>query len=298
MVARGLTKRFGDFVAVDGIDFEIGRGESYGLLGPNGAGKTSTMRMIACMSPVSDGTLRVLGMDPAHDGSTHPGPDRHRAPGGHPRPRAHRPRQPDGLRPVLRPAPAGHPRARRAAARVHPARRAGPRQGGPAVGRDEAPAHHRPVAHLGPRDPDPRRAHHRPRPPGSPPPVGPALPVEATRRHPDHHHPLHGRGRAALRPPGRHGRRHVRGRGRAQRAHRPVLDARGARAALPRPRHRHRRRGDAASKAWPSASRPSPTGCCSTPTTARPRWPRCTGSGSAPTAPSSAGPRSKTSFSA
>jgi lipooligosaccharide transport system ATP-binding protein len=69
VVARGLTKRFGDFVAVDGIDFEIGRGESYGLLGPNGAGKTSTMRMIACMSPVSDGTLRVLGMDPAHDGS-------------------------------------------------------------------------------------------------------------------------------------------------------------------------------------------------------------------------------------
>ncbi len=68
-MARGLTKRFGDFVAVDGIDFEIGRGESYGLLGPNGAGKTSTMRMIACMSPVSAGTLRVLGMDPAHDGS-------------------------------------------------------------------------------------------------------------------------------------------------------------------------------------------------------------------------------------
>ncbi len=68
VVARGLTKRFGDFVAVDGIDFEIGRGESYGLLGPNGAGKTSTMRMIACMSPVSGGTLRVLGMDPAHEG--------------------------------------------------------------------------------------------------------------------------------------------------------------------------------------------------------------------------------------
>ena len=69
VVARGLTKRFGDFVAVDGIDFEIGRGESYGLLGPNGAGKTSTMRMIACMSPASGGTLRVLGMDPAHEGS-------------------------------------------------------------------------------------------------------------------------------------------------------------------------------------------------------------------------------------
>ena len=68
VVARGLVKRFGEFVAVDGIDFEIGRGESYGFLGPNGAGKTSTMRMIACMSPVSEGTLRVLGRDPERDG--------------------------------------------------------------------------------------------------------------------------------------------------------------------------------------------------------------------------------------
>jgi len=68
--ARGLVKRFGDFVAVDTIDFAIARGESYGLLGPNGAGKTSTMRMIACMSPVSDGRLRVLGLDPATDGAT------------------------------------------------------------------------------------------------------------------------------------------------------------------------------------------------------------------------------------
>jgi lipooligosaccharide transport system ATP-binding protein len=67
--ARGLVKRFGSFVAVDEIDFAIGRGESYGLLGPNGAGKTSTMRMIACMSPVTAGVLRVLGMDPATDGA-------------------------------------------------------------------------------------------------------------------------------------------------------------------------------------------------------------------------------------
>jgi lipooligosaccharide transport system ATP-binding protein len=63
-----LTKRFGDFVAVDGVDFDIARGESFGFLGPNGAGKTSTMRMISCMSPVSSGTLRVLGLDPAVDG--------------------------------------------------------------------------------------------------------------------------------------------------------------------------------------------------------------------------------------
>ncbi|HEU4571924.1 MAG TPA: ATP-binding cassette domain-containing protein [Candidatus Limnocylindrales bacterium] len=62
--ARNLTKRFGDFVAVDGIDFDVARGESFGFLGPNGAGKTSTMRMIGCVSPVSDGKLRVLGLDP------------------------------------------------------------------------------------------------------------------------------------------------------------------------------------------------------------------------------------------
>jgi len=68
VTARGLVKRFGDFVAVDNIDFDIEKGESYGFLGPNGAGKTSTMRMIACMSPLSGGTLRVLGMDPATQG--------------------------------------------------------------------------------------------------------------------------------------------------------------------------------------------------------------------------------------
>jgi lipooligosaccharide transport system ATP-binding protein len=67
--AKGLVKRFGTFTAVDGIDLCIERGESFGFLGPNGAGKTSTMRMIACMSPSTEGTLRVLGLDPAVDGS-------------------------------------------------------------------------------------------------------------------------------------------------------------------------------------------------------------------------------------
>jgi len=66
--ARGLIKRFGDFIAVDGIDFDVAKGEAFGFLGPNGAGKTSTMRMIGCVSPVSGGTLRVLGMDPLTDG--------------------------------------------------------------------------------------------------------------------------------------------------------------------------------------------------------------------------------------
>ena len=67
--ARGLTKRFGNFLAVDGVDFDVAAGEAFGFLGPNGAGKSSTMRMIGCVSPVSDGKLRVLGMDPATDGA-------------------------------------------------------------------------------------------------------------------------------------------------------------------------------------------------------------------------------------
>jgi lipooligosaccharide transport system ATP-binding protein len=67
--ARGLVKRFGALVAVDGIDFDVQRGEAFGFLGPNGAGKTSTMRMIGCVSPPSGGTLRILGLDPVTDGA-------------------------------------------------------------------------------------------------------------------------------------------------------------------------------------------------------------------------------------
>jgi lipooligosaccharide transport system ATP-binding protein len=67
--ARGLTKHFGDFVAVDGIDVIVEPGETFGFLGPNGAGKTSTMRMIGCVSPRTAGDLRVLGMDPSDDGT-------------------------------------------------------------------------------------------------------------------------------------------------------------------------------------------------------------------------------------
>ena len=66
--ARGLTKRFGEVTAVDAIDFDVAPGESFGFLGPNGAGKTSTMRMIGCVSPLSGGTLRILGLDPIADG--------------------------------------------------------------------------------------------------------------------------------------------------------------------------------------------------------------------------------------
>ena len=65
VMARGLRRTFGEFVAVDGIDFEIERGECFGFLGPNGAGKTTTMRMIYRASPVDGGRLEVLGLDAA-----------------------------------------------------------------------------------------------------------------------------------------------------------------------------------------------------------------------------------------
>jgi lipooligosaccharide transport system ATP-binding protein len=67
--ARGLVKRFGELVAVDGVDFDVERGEAFGFLGPNGAGKTSTMRMIGCVSPPSGGTLNILGLDPVTNGA-------------------------------------------------------------------------------------------------------------------------------------------------------------------------------------------------------------------------------------
>jgi len=67
--ARDLTKTFGDFTAVDSVDFSIALGESFGFLGPNGAGKTSTMRMIAAVSPITSGSLRVLDLDPESDGT-------------------------------------------------------------------------------------------------------------------------------------------------------------------------------------------------------------------------------------
>jgi len=66
--ATGLTKTFGSFTAVDGIDFAVERGEAFGFLGPNGAGKSSTMKMVGCVSPVTGGQLRVFGQDPATHG--------------------------------------------------------------------------------------------------------------------------------------------------------------------------------------------------------------------------------------
>jgi lipooligosaccharide transport system ATP-binding protein len=66
--AQELTKRFGDYVAVDRISFEIRPGEVLGFLGPNGAGKTTTIRMLTCLSPLSSGSLTVFGLDVARHG--------------------------------------------------------------------------------------------------------------------------------------------------------------------------------------------------------------------------------------
>jgi len=61
--AENLMKRYGDLVAVDGINFNVEQGECFGFLGPNGAGKTTTIKMIQCVSPKTYGKLEVLGMD-------------------------------------------------------------------------------------------------------------------------------------------------------------------------------------------------------------------------------------------
>ncbi len=61
--ASNITKRFGKTTAVDGVSFEVRRGETYGLLGPNGAGKTTTMRMMSGLSPITSGKLTVAGID-------------------------------------------------------------------------------------------------------------------------------------------------------------------------------------------------------------------------------------------
>ncbi|MCL4122429.1 UNVERIFIED_CONTAM: hypothetical protein GTU68_003625, partial [Idotea baltica] len=68
LIAEGLTKRFGDFTAVDGISFSVESGQTFGVLGPNGAGKSSTMKMVSTVSPRTGGQLAIFGLDPERDG--------------------------------------------------------------------------------------------------------------------------------------------------------------------------------------------------------------------------------------
>ena len=207
--ATSLTKRFGSFVAVDGIDFEVQPRRGLRLPRPQRRGQD---------------------LHHAHDRGGLP---RHRGPAAHPRPRpGHRRVRASAARLGVVPqedsldleltvfenlliygryfgmsAPRD-PQARRRAARVRPPLR-------PAATtrstRCRAGMKRRlTIARSLINDPDPgaaRRAHHRPRPAGAPRAVGPAVPPQAAGRHPGAHHALHGRGRAAVRPPRGHGRR-------------------------------------------------------------------------------------------
>ncbi len=67
ITARGLTKRYGESVVVDALDFDIVKGETFGLLGPNGAGKTTTILMMLGLTEVSAGEVRVAGHDPVRE---------------------------------------------------------------------------------------------------------------------------------------------------------------------------------------------------------------------------------------
>lgn len=65
--ANGVVRRYGELTAVDRISFQVAQGEAFGLLGPNGAGKSTLMRMIYCRSPLTEGRLRVVGLDVTTD---------------------------------------------------------------------------------------------------------------------------------------------------------------------------------------------------------------------------------------
>jgi len=65
--AKNLTKKYGDFIAVDNIDFNVIKGECFGFLGPNGAGKTTTMHMLFGLSPTTEGELNIFGLDVKRD---------------------------------------------------------------------------------------------------------------------------------------------------------------------------------------------------------------------------------------
>ena len=70
VTAKGLTKNYNSLNAVDGIDFEIVKGECFGFLGPNGAGKTTVMRIIYCFMPPSSGEVKVFGINVTDDPGT------------------------------------------------------------------------------------------------------------------------------------------------------------------------------------------------------------------------------------
>ena len=170
---KSFRGRKGTVEAVQGVSFEVGRGEIFGFLGPNGAGKTTTLRMLTTLLPIDSGTASVAGSDvgaPAEAGAS---TDRLRQPGGWRRRHVDRLGEPHPPGPPLRRrsrlgAPAGQ-RARRGA-RPHRIRRS---EGRDLFGRPAPASRRRPRAHSPTRGLVPRRAHHRPRSAEPGEPVGP-----------------------------------------------------------------------------------------------------------------------------
>ena len=143
---RDFRKAYGQTVAVDGISFDVGRGEIFGLLGPNGAGKTSTLECLEGIRRADGGRLDILGVDPGRDARRLPQSDR-RAAADFGRCRQHHRERGDALllrlpsgRPALRPAgPVGPGREARHASS------ASSRPGSSAAWRWPWPIAHRPA---------------------------------------------------------------------------------------------------------------------------------------------------------
>ena len=255
---RDLDKKYKDFLAVDGLSFEVAPGESFGLLGPNGAGKSTTMRMIGAVSTRTSGDLSILGLDPDQYGPeirSHLG---RRAAAGQPRRRAARAREPASSTAATS-ACRGKVCAQQADELLAFAQLEdkAQEQGRPPLRRHEAPAHDRARAHQRPAHPAARRADHRASTRRRATSCGTGCSGSRSGHDARAHDPLHGRGRAALRPARRRRQGPHHGRGHARRAHPRALEPRGARGAL---RLRPQRGGRAAAgRASATASRCCPT---------------------------------------
>ena len=253
-----------------GVDVDVAPGEIFGFLGPNGAGKSSTMRMIACVSPRSDGALQVLGMDPDVDG---------------PRIRARIGVVPqldnldteltvrENLEVYGRYFGLSRAHVRSKAVELMEFAQLADRADAAVESLSGGMKRRLTIARSLVNDPelllldepttglDPQARHllwdrlYR---------------LKGEGRHPDRHHALHGRGRAAVRPAGGDGRRGDRRRGLAGRADRPVLHARGAGAAVPAGHRRPGRGGGAARRARRGAAGPPAALHLATASTCRP----------------------------